>query len=68
MHLSKNKEPSLSQKDIIILSDVIDEIVTYSNELISNNFITQAKDLLNIGLVISDFFQVLFDTIYFLKA
>ena len=60
MHLSKNKEPSLSQKDIIILSDVIDEIVTYSNELISNNFITQAKDLLNIGLVISDFLLKIF--------
>ena len=60
MHLSKNKGPSLSQKDIIILSDVIDEIVTYSNELISNNFITQAKDLLNIGLVISDFLLKIF--------
>ena len=61
MHLSKNKEPSLSQKDIIILSDVIDEIITYSNELISTNFITQAKQLLNTGLVISDFLLTIFE-------
>ena len=61
MHISKNKEPSLSKKDIIILSDVIDEIVTYSNELIESNFIKQAKNLLDIGLVTSDFLLKIFE-------
>ena len=61
MHISKNKNPSLSKKDIIILSDVIDEIVTYSSELIALNFIPEAKKLLDIGLVISDFFLKIFD-------
>ena len=54
MHISKSQEPSLSKKDIIILSDVIDEVVTYTNELLSFNYISQAKEILNIGLVISD--------------
>ena len=61
MHISKNKEPSLSKKDIIILSDVIDEIVTYSNELIDTNFIEQAKQILDTGLVISDFLLTIFE-------
>ena len=54
MHICKHQTPSLSKKDIIILSDVIDEVATYSNELLSSKFIKQAKEVLNIGLVISD--------------
>ena len=61
MHLSKNKEPSLSKKDIIILSDVIDEIVTYSNELIDLNFIKQAQQLLEYGLLNTDFLLKIFE-------
>ena len=61
MHISKNNTPSLSKKDILILSDVIDEIVTYSSELIASNFIPETKKLLDIGLVISDFFLKIFD-------
>ena len=54
MHICKHQTPSLSKKDIIILSDLIDEVATYSNELLSSKFIKQAKEVLNIGLVISD--------------
>ena len=61
MHLSKNKSPSLSKKDIIILADVIDEIVIYSKELLDSNFITEAKKILDIGLVISDFLLKIFE-------
>ena len=60
MHISKTKEPSLSKKDIIILTDLIDEVVSYSNELLAEDFIKQAKQLLDIGLVISDFFLEIF--------
>jgi hypothetical protein len=61
MHLSKNKSPSLSKKDIIILADVIDEIVIYSKELLDSNFIIEAKKILDIGLVISDFLLKIFE-------
>ena len=60
MHISKSDSPSLSKKDIIILNDVIHEIVDYSNELLSQNFIQEAKKILDIGLVISDFFLKIF--------
>ena len=63
MHISKRDTPSLSKKDIIILNDVIQEIVTYSNELLSKNFIQEAKKILDIGLVISDFFLKIFGEI-----
>ena len=56
MHISKSDSPSLSNKDIIILNDLIIEIVDYSNELIKSKFIHEAKKILDIGLVISDFF------------
>jgi hypothetical protein len=60
MHLSKEDSPSLSQKDIIILKDLIHEIVNYSNELLNSKFIQEAKKILDIGLVISDFFLKIF--------
>ena len=60
MHISKSDSPSLSKKDIIILNDVIHEIVDYSNELLNKNFIQEAKKILDIGLVISDFFLKIF--------
>ena len=60
MHISKSDSPSLSKKDIIILNDVIHEIVDYSNELLSQNCIQEAKKILDIGLVISDFFLKIF--------
>ena len=60
MHISKSDSPSLSKKDIIILNDVIHEIVDYSNELLAKHFIQEAKKILDIGLVISDFFLKIF--------
>ena len=60
MHISKSDSPSLSKKDIIILNDVIHEIVDYSKELLAKGFIDEAKGILDIGLVISDFFLKIF--------
>ena len=60
MHISKSDSPSLSKKDIIILNDVIHEIVDYSKELLVKGFIDEAKGILDIGLVISDFFLKIF--------
>ena len=60
MHISKSDSPSLSKKDIIILNDVIHEIVDYSKELLSQNCTQEAKKILDIGLVISDFFLKIF--------
>ena len=60
MHISKSDSPCLSKKDIIILNDVIHEIVDYSNELLNKKFIQEAKKILDIGLVISDFFLKIF--------
>ena len=59
MHISKSNFPSLNKKDIILLNDVILEIIDYSNELFKN-FILEAKKILDIGLVISDFFLIIF--------
>ena len=60
MHVSKSDSPSLSQKDILIMNDLIHEIVSYSNELINSNYIQPAKKIIDIGLVISDFFLKIF--------
>ena len=60
LHISKTKNPSLSKNDIIILSDVIDEIFTYSTELLNLNFISSPKKLLETGLVITDFLLLIF--------
>ena len=60
MHISKSDSPSLSKKDIIILNDVIHEIVDYSKELLNKGFIDEAKSILDIGLVISDFLLKIF--------
>jgi len=60
MHVSKSDIPSLSQKDILVINDLIHEIVVYSNELINSNYIQHAKKIIDIGLVISDFFLKIF--------
>ena len=60
LHLSKTKNPSLSKNDIIILADVIDEIITYSSDLLNLNFISSPKKLIETGLVISDFLLSIF--------
>ena len=60
MHISKSDSPSLSKKDIIILNDLIHEIVDYSKELLEKGFIQEAKGILDIGLVISDFLLKIF--------
>ena len=64
MHLSKSDSPSLSKNDILVLNDLIKEIVTYSNELIKLNFIQEAKKILDIGLVISDFLLKIFGEMF----
>ena len=64
MHLSKSDSPSLSKNDILILNDLINEIVTYTNELIKLNFIQEAKKILDIGLVISDFLLKVFGEMF----
>ena len=55
VHLSKSKSPSLSKDDIIVLDDLINELNTYIDNLISSNFIQEAKQLIDLGLVIVDF-------------
>lgn len=60
MHVSKSDSPSLSQKDILIMNDLIHEIVAYSSELINSNYIQPAKKIIDIGLVISDFYLKIF--------
>ena len=64
MHISKSESPSLSIKDIQILNDVIKEIEEYSNRLLESQFIEQAKKLIDIGLVISDFFLKIFGEMF----
>lgn len=60
MHISKEENPSLSKEDILVIDDLIKEILEYSNELTSKMFITEAKKILDIGLVISDFLLKIF--------
>ena len=60
LHISKTDNPSLSRNDILILADLIDEIITYSTELLNLNFISSPKKLLETGLVISDFLLTIF--------
>jgi hypothetical protein len=60
MHLSKSKTPSLSKDDIIVLDDLINELNTYANILISNDLIKEAKQLIDLGLVIVDFLLKIF--------
>ena len=60
MHLSKSKTPSLSKDDIIVLDDLINELNTYANNLISNDSIKEAKQLIDLGLVIVDFLLKIF--------
>ena len=60
LHISKTDNLSLSRNDILILADLIDEIITYSTELLNLNFISSPKKLLETGLVISDFLLTIF--------
>ena len=55
MHISKSNNPTLSKDDIIVIDDLIKEIFKYSNDLTKINLIQEAKNIIDIGLVISDF-------------
>ena len=55
MHISKSNNPTLSKDDIIVIDDLIKEIYKYSNDLTKINLIQEAKNIIDIGLVISDF-------------
>ena len=63
MHISKSNSPNLSKEDIIVIDDLIKEISSYSSELIKFNFIEEAKKIIDIGLVISDFLLKIFGEI-----
>jgi hypothetical protein len=63
MHISKSNSPNLSKEDIIVIDDLIKEISSYSSDLIKNNFIEEAKKIIDIGLVISDFLLKIFGEI-----
>ena len=58
--ISNTNNPSLSKNDIIILDDLLDEIITYSTELLNLNFISSPKKLLEKGLDISHFLLEIF--------
>ena len=60
MHISKNEKPSLSEIDTLVINDLIREIEQYSNELLSKNYVQPAKKIIDIGLVITDFFLKIF--------
>ena len=60
MHISKNEKPSLSEIDTLVINDLIHEIEQYSNELLSKNYVQPAKKIIDIGLVITDFFLKIF--------
>ena len=55
MHISKSNNPTLSKDDIIVIDDLIKEIYKYSTDLTKINLIQEAKNIIDIGLVISDF-------------
>ena len=44
--ISETKNPSISKNDITILEDLIDEIITYSAQLLNLNFISSSKKIL----------------------
>lgn len=60
MHISKEEKPSLSEIDTLVINDLIHEIEEYSNKLLSNNYVQPAKKIIDIGLVITDFFLKIF--------
>ena len=60
MHISKNEKPSLSEIDTLVINDLIHEIENYSNNLLKNNYVQPAKKIIDIGLVITDFFLKIF--------
>ena len=60
LEISNTNNPSLSKNDIIILDDLLDEIITYSTELLNLNFISSSKKLLEKGLDISHFLLEIF--------
>jgi hypothetical protein len=60
MHISKEEKPSLSEIDTLVINDLIHEIEEYSNDLLSKNYVQPAKKIIDIGLVITDFFLKIF--------
>jgi len=60
MHISKSERPSLSEIDTLVINDLIHEIENYSNNLLKNNYVQPAKKIIDIGLVITDFFLKIF--------
>lgn len=60
MHISKSEKPSLSEIDTLVINDLIHEIENYSNILLNNNYVQPAKKIIDIGLVITDFFLKIF--------
>jgi hypothetical protein len=45
-----------SKEDIIIINDIINDIINYSKELLKNNLINESKDIINLGISITDNF------------
>ena len=45
-----------SKEDIIIINAIINEIINYSKELLKNNLINESKDIINLGISITDNF------------
>ena len=45
-----------SKEDIIIINDIINDIINYSKELLRNNLINESKDIINLGISITDNF------------
>lgn len=56
VQISKSEKEKLSEIDILVINDLIHEIEEYSNILLRDNYIQPAKIIINIGLVITDFF------------
>ena len=49
-----------NKEDILVINDIINEIIFYSKELLNNDFINEAKEIIDIGINISDNFYQLF--------
>ena len=50
-----------SKEDIFVINDIINEIITYSKELLNNDFINEAKEIIDIGNCIIDNYYCLCD-------
>lgn len=63
MHVSKQDKPNLSQNDLIVVDNLLQEVLVYSEQLIHLSYINEAKSLIELGLVISDFLLKIFGSI-----